>query len=168
MARPAHLILAATLAASTALLLLTVSDSNSRGEANATATTTSSVTCAASIDDWMISSRWPAEEILLGDQLYSRARLFNLASSQGNAVADLALAMAAAQLNLAAGAEPTSDVLEALFQADAWLLDGDRTSQRSQQNNSEIRSLVSTLANFNDWAAAASECAPSGGALASN
>lgn len=168
MARPAHLILAATLAASTALVLLTFSGgSSARGEANATATATTA-TCAASIDDWMISSSWPAEEILLGDQLYSRARLFNLASSRGNAVADLALAMAAAQLNLAAGAEPSSDVLEALFQADAWLLDGDKTSQRSQQNNSEIRSLVATLADFNDWAAAASACAPSGGALASN
>ena len=166
MARPAHLILAATLAASTALVLLTFSGSSSSGEANATAPATA--TCAASIDDWMISSSWPAEEILLGDQLYSRARLFNLASSRGNAVADLALAMAAAQLNLAAGAEPSSDVLEALFQADAWLLDDHTTSQRSQQNNSEIRSLVSTLADFNDWAAAASTCAPSGGALASN
>ncbi len=168
MARPVSLLLAATLATSAimALLALTGTSGSTSHATTSNSPPTTDSACAATIDDWMISSTWPTDEILIGDQLYGRARLFNLASSKGNVVADLALAMAAVQLNLAAGAEPSADVLEALFQADGWLLDGSGSAQRSQQNYSEIRNLISTLADFNDWAATASECAPTGSALA--
>lgn len=167
MARPAPLLLALALAASAAIAVTALSNSSGVDSANASsADPESAQVCAATMDDWMISSAWPADEIVLGDQIYSRARLFHLASSRGNAVADLALAMATAQLNLAAGAEPSADVIEALFLADGWLLDGNDSAKQSQQKSSEIQSLVSTLANFNDWAAVASDCAPAPGALA--
>ena len=167
MARPAPLFLTVALVACSALAVVAVSRTNVLQDADAApAVIAPQQACAATMDEWMVSSTWPADEILLGDQLYGRDRLFNLANSRGNAVADLALAMATAQLNLAAGAEPSRDVIEALFAADNWLLDGHDDAQRSQENSSEIGELVSTLAAFNDWAADASDCAPAPGALA--
>ena len=167
MARPVHLLLTGALSAAAALAVISFTGSpDAPQESNAIAPARVTAPCAATIDEWMISTSWPADEVLLGDQIYGRARLWSLASSRGNAVADLALAMATAQLNVAAGAEPSADVIEALFQADGWLLDEHEDAQESQRKSSEIRTLVSTLSEFNDWAAAASDCAPNGGALA--
>lgn len=166
MARPLPLLLTAALSAAAGSTLLVARQSVGQEEEPPQPARIEAPSCAATMDDWMVSSTWPEEEILLGDQIYSRARLWNLVGSRGNAVADLALAMATTQLNVAAGAEPTADVIEALFRADAWLLDEHEEAQRSQQNHSEIRTLVDTLVSFNDWAAAASSCARNGGALA--
>jgi hypothetical protein len=114
--------------------------------------------CAASLGEWMEETTWPAEEVLLGDQLYSRSRLWNLSHSAGNDVADLGLALATAQLNLAAGAEPSSEIIDALFEADQWFLDSQEDIRRSQQDTEKLSQLSRALNDFNSWAAGSAEC----------
>lgn len=115
--------------------------------------------CAASMTDWMEQTYWPAKEVLLGDQIYSRDRLWNLNHSQGNRVADLGLALATAQLNLAAGAEAAGEIVDALFEADQWLLDAHEENRRSQEDAESLTQLSQALTDFNHWAARSADCA---------
>ncbi len=114
--------------------------------------------CASSANDWLAESNWPTDEILLGDQVYTRSRLWNLNHSAGNAVADLALSLAAAQLNVAAGAEPGADLVNALFEADQWLLDNQETKRRSQEDLESLVRISQVLNQYNRWAANSADC----------
>jgi hypothetical protein len=114
--------------------------------------------CAADASDWLAQTTWPTDEILLGDQVYSRARLWNLSHSEGNPVADLGLSLAAAQLNVAAGAEPGSDLVDALFEADQYLLDNPETDRRSQQDHDSLLRLSGIMNHFNHRAAHTADC----------
>jgi hypothetical protein len=116
--------------------------------------------CAADANGWLAQTKttWPTDEILLGDQVYTRSRLWNLSHSEGNPVADLALSLAAAQLNLAAGAKPGADLVDALFEADQWLLDKQEAHRRSQEDSKSLVRLAGTLNQFNRWAASSDEC----------
>lgn len=117
------------------------------------------VHCEASLDGWMQQERWPTESLMLGDQLYTRSDLRNLENSRGNAVANLAIEMATAQLNIEAGAAPSSEVIEALFASDQWLLDGDDSAaRRSPSESSALTRLNLVLSSFNDWAGEEATC----------
>ena len=114
--------------------------------------------CAAGAQDWLAQPNWPADEVLLGDQIYTRKALWNLSHSNGNPVADLGLSLAAAQLNLAAGAKPNVEVVDALFEADLWLLDNHEEDRRSQNESASLLELSDVLNDFNRWAADTAMC----------
>lgn len=145
------------LASVVAALLVRASITDSQS-ASASDLKISPVSCAADASDWLAQTSWPTDEILLGDQVYSRSRLWNLSHSEGNPVADLGLSLAAAQLNVAAGAEPGSDLVDALFEADQYLLDNPETDRRSQQDRDSLRRLSGTLNQFNHLAAHSADC----------
>ena len=149
----------ALLAVPAAIVLLAgISFSNARdGKTTQLRIPVQETSCASSLEDWMLESDWPATELVLGDQVYSRSRLFSLSYNRGNAVANLGLALAAAQLNLAAGADASPDLIDALFQADQWLLDSDQAERRSQVD-AELVTLTETLQDFNDQATRSPDC----------
>jgi hypothetical protein len=114
--------------------------------------------CSAEVDGWLEQADWPTDEVLLGDHVYTRSQLFNLSHSEGNPVADLGLSLATAQLNLAAGAEPGAELVDALFEADLWLLDNHEADRRSQEDRTDLVRLSSVLNQFNRSAAESPDC----------
>lgn len=118
----------------------------------------STSSCSADLGGWLNQPQWPADEVLLGDQIYSRARLSSLSYSQGNPVADLGLSLATAQLNMAAGARPSTELVDALFEADEWLLDNHVEERRSQREKGRLLELSWELNAFNRWAADLANC----------
>jgi hypothetical protein len=65
---------------------------------------------------------WPVEELVIGDERYAHAELLSLlkAPTKGDGSIILARQLIAARLNVAAGADTTADVDQALLRADAW------------------------------------------------
>ena len=125
------------------------------------------MTCEPTLQSWIERDSWPTETVLLGDQEYGRSELHNLQNSRGNRVANVAIQLAVAQLNIEAGAVPSTEVIDAIFETDAWLLDAHepRTDRRLATEAMDLLRLESTLHDFNEWAGTEASCSGLGGVL---
>lgn len=81
----------------------------------------SGVACPVDSDGWL-AREWPVETVVAGDMEFERHELIAYVEKNPGPMSALVAEMAAVQLNLAAGLEAPDGVMEALVDADEWVM----------------------------------------------
>lgn len=108
--------------------------------------------CTHSVGYWKTHPEtWPLEEIMLGEQIYSKEAAIGILNtpSKGDATYILAVQLIAAKLSIAAGADD-SEIADTIEQADAWLIENPLGSNPKGEEREEGIALAEDLEAYNE------------------